>query len=118
MDPKHAQRILAISETPITILPVTSALLAGLGHDPNTNTLAVEFIETSKKPPSVYHYADVSPETFEELRTSPSIGGYFTRNIKNDPHTYPYKRISPPLTEAEREELTAIAATQTEPQAA
>ena len=52
-------------------LPVSSSNIKSVGHDPSTNTLAVEF-----KDGSVYHYHDVEKDIHEGLVSAKSIGSY------------------------------------------
>jgi hypothetical protein len=58
------------SRSNIPMAPVKSSLVAAVGHDPDTNTLAVQF-----QGGNVYHYANVTPEQFEEFRSSPTPSG-------------------------------------------
>ena len=57
--------------------PVQSSNVKSVGHDPKTNTLAVEF-----KDGSVYHYHDVPKDVHESLVSAKSVGGFIHANIK------------------------------------
>jgi hypothetical protein len=57
--------------------PVSSSNVKSVGHDPETNTLAVEF-----KDGSIYHYHDVPKDVHEGLVAAKSIGGYIHANLK------------------------------------
>jgi hypothetical protein len=76
--------------TSIPLTPVKSSQIAAIGHDPSSNTLAIQF-KSGKAP--VYHYANVGADLFEKFRSAESVGSFFYKEIK--PHTdkYPYTRI-------------------------
>ena len=57
--------------------PVKSSNVKSVGHDPDTNTLSVEFRDGS-----IYYYHDVPKDIHESLVSSKSIGGYIHANIK------------------------------------
>lgn len=58
-------------------VPVSSSNVKSVGHDSETNTLAVEF-----KDGSVYHYHDVPKDVHESLVSAKSIGGFIHSGIK------------------------------------
>lgn len=70
--------------------PVTSRLLTGIGYDPATKTLQVEFPRRQKEAArAVYNYHDVSQEQFDALmgkgkapEEKHSIGSHFLTHIK------------------------------------
>ena len=64
---------------------VDSSMVHALGYDPATQTLEVVF--NSGK---IYQYFKVPPETYEQLMTSGSIGGYM-RDLIID--CYPYTQV-------------------------
>jgi hypothetical protein len=57
--------------------PLTSSHLASVGHDPDTNTLEVEF-----KSGKVYQYTGVPRSDFQKLISMPSSGNAFHRVIR------------------------------------
>lgn len=63
-------------------IPSTSSNIASHGHDPETNTMEIEF-----KSGGTYQYKDVSPEKYEEFKSSDSHGSFFHHNIRNQHHT-------------------------------
>lgn len=74
---------------------VTSSLIKAIGYEPGTRTLAIEF-----KSGSVYHYANVPPETYSGLRSSKSLGAYFVTHIKPNKERFPFaKQELPPVPE-------------------
>lgn len=81
-------------DTPVTarpnidLTPVESSRLAAIGHDPDTNTLAVQF-NSKSGPGKVYHYANVSAEQFSDFQSADSVGKYFGSNILgNEAHPF------------------------------
>ena len=58
--------------------PVNSKMIRSIGYDATSRKLAVEF-HTNE----VYHYENVPPETYQMLMTARSIGGYFSKHIRN-----------------------------------
>ena len=63
---------------PIKMIPVDSTQIHSIGHDPDSNTLAVRFSHGN----TLYHYAGVSPEKFEALRNADSVGSHLGKHIK------------------------------------
>ena len=57
---------------------VASSVIASLGYDGGKKVLEVEF-RTGR----VYRYFGVPERVYRELRTAPSIGSYFNRQIKD-----------------------------------
>lgn len=54
-----------------------SSQVKAFGHDPATNTLAVEFNSGG-----LYHYAGVPAEVFEEMKKAESVGRFLGQSIK------------------------------------
>ena len=84
-----------MNHTPASIPmePVVSSQIAEIGHDPETNTMAVRFPPKGGRPGALYHYDNVDAETFKSFRTADSIGSHFYRHIKPHADRYPYKKI-------------------------
>lgn len=70
------------------LTPVTSSQIDAIGHDPETNTLAVRF-----RGGSTYHYADVTAEQYDEFYRSESLGKHFGANFKNN-GSHPYTKVA------------------------
>lgn len=67
-----------MNETPnITLNPVKSGQIQAIGHDANTNTLAIQF-----KGGGVYHYAGVDAESYKAFSGADSLGKHLASNIK------------------------------------
>lgn len=81
----------------IDMKPVKSSQINAVGYDAASKTLAIEFKGGGKvdapRPPSLYHYANVEPELFEDMMVAESVGSFFYKNIKPDSKKYPYTRI-------------------------
>lgn len=76
----------------ISLTPVQSSQIAAIGHDPNTNTLAVQFHGKGDAPGSIYHYSGFSADDYKAFSGAESKGSFFIRNIKNQPKKYPYAK--------------------------
>lgn len=57
---------------------VTSSNIAGIGHDPLTNTLDVAFANGT-----VYRYGHVARDEYRSFLGAPSAGTYFAKYIRN-----------------------------------
>ncbi|MGA4275619.1 KTSC domain-containing protein [Ralstonia nicotianae] len=79
--------------TTITMQPVESSQIHSIGHDPESNKLAIRFKTKDGRPTSLYHYDHVTAADFEAFRTADSIGSFFKRNIKPFADKHPYERI-------------------------
>lgn len=64
----------------IKLEPVTSSNVEAIGYDSETKTARVRF-----KGGGTYRYEGVSPELFESVRTSPSIGKAVHATLKKCP---------------------------------
>ncbi|MFM0058554.1 KTSC domain-containing protein [Paraburkholderia phytofirmans] len=87
----------AVETNHITLDSVESSQIEGIGHDPMTNTLAMQF--KAKKDAPVYHYANVNAAMFKALKAAESIGKHFAAHIKAFPEKYPCTRIPAPEVE-------------------
>jgi hypothetical protein len=56
---------------------LNSSLLQSAGYQDQLTRLELEFRDGA-----VYHYFDVSPQTFQELLQAPSKGAYFNASIR------------------------------------
>ncbi|MBP6421585.1 MAG: KTSC domain-containing protein [Propionivibrio sp.] len=63
-----------------------SSQVKAFGHDPATNTLAVEFNS------GVYHYAGVPAEVFEEMKKAESVGRFLGQSIKGK---FEFSKVQP-----------------------
>lgn len=77
----------------VKLQDVESSTIAALGHDPETETLAVRFKSYKGQLTSLYHYQNVSTADFVALRDAESIGKHFGQTIKADPKRWPYTKV-------------------------
>lgn len=96
MNTDQEKRVAAISRSPITTTPVKSSQIAELGHDPETNRLAVRFQpKAGFDVGSLYYYGNFTAENFEALSKADSIGSHFQNNIRPNSGQWPYVKIEP-----------------------
>lgn len=60
--------------------PVESSQIAAIGHDPDTNTLAIRFYSgwgEKKRVGSLYRYSNFTAEDFEAFKNAESLGKHF-----------------------------------------
>lgn len=77
----------------IAMNPVESSQIHAIGHDPQTNTLAIQF-KSKLGVGSVYHYQNFTPELFQAFKSAKSIGSHFKTNIKHLSDKHPYVKVS------------------------
>lgn len=65
--------------------PVTSSNIASVGYDDAAQALEVEFLNGS-----IYQYFGVPSAVHSALLSADSVGGYFSRSIKN---SYQFVRL-------------------------
>ena len=58
---------------------VSSSNIASVGYNPDTETLEVEFSKDGK----VYEYYNVPQFMYDRLMEAPSIGSFFSAEIRN-----------------------------------
>lgn len=76
----------------IPMQEVESSRIHSIGHDAQTNTLAIRF-RGKKGPTSLYHYAEFTAANFEAMKNAESIGSHFYRYIKPFAERFPYTCI-------------------------
>jgi len=72
---------------------VVSSQIKAIGHDPATNTLAIQFA-SKKGPGSVYHYSGFTAEQFAAFKKAESIGSHFGKHIKPAGDKHPFVKVS------------------------
>lgn len=103
-----AQSFESSARPPIALHAVDSNLIAEVGYDKDTATLAVTFKRKDGPPTAVYHYPDVSPVMHAEFIGAESLGKYHGEHIK----PLPFKKYHPdpaPETAAETASTEAAA---------
>lgn len=76
--------------------PVDSSQIVAIGHDPETNTLAIRFFSgwgEKKRVGSLYHYQNFTADDFAAFMAAESKGKHFGAHIKPSAEKYPYKKI-------------------------
>jgi hypothetical protein len=73
--------------------PVESSQIHSIGHDAESNTLAIRFKNYKGEPGSLYHYNHVSAEQFAAFADAESIGSHFYKQFKNATVEHPFKRV-------------------------
>jgi KTSC domain-containing protein len=64
---------------------VSSSVIAAIGYDEEAEMLEVEFVSGA-----VCLYHGVSPDVYEDFRSTSSKGKFFNRHIKD---AYPWERV-------------------------
>jgi len=80
--------------TAIEMTAVKSSQIAAIGHDPETNTLAIQFPSKSGTG-SVYHYSNFTAEDFAAFSAAESKGAHFGKHIKPLAEKFPFLKIQP-----------------------
>ena len=83
----------------IPLQVVTSSQIHAIGHDPWTNTLAIQFHRgygRDQSPGSIYHYANFTADDFAAFKAAESLGKHFGKHIKPFADKYPSKKIETP----------------------
>lgn len=81
-------------EQEIKLTEIDSAIIYAIGHDAETNTLAIRFKNPkTETPTTLYHYDNFSSEQFDKFKNADSIGSYFYKNIKPNTEEFPYRKI-------------------------
>lgn len=76
---------------------VVSSQIHSIGHDPETNTLAIRFTKgygANRGPGSLYHYSNFTAADFEAFKGAESLGKHFGGYIKAFPDKFPYRKIA------------------------
>ena len=77
----------------IDMQTVDSSQIHSIGHDAETNTLAIRFKNYKGEVTSLYHYSNFTTEEFEAFSKAESIGRHFGAFIKPFDQKYPFTRI-------------------------
>ncbi len=78
----------------IALIPVDSSQIAAIGHDPATQTLAVQFKNWTGEVTSVYHYRNFTAEQFAAFQAAESKGKHFGAHIKPFAQQFPYQKVA------------------------
>lgn len=78
----------------IPMQDVESSQIAAIGHDPETNVLAVQFKSWKGERRSTYHYQNFTAQDFEAFKSAESLGRHFGQHIKPFAEKYPYTKVA------------------------
>jgi hypothetical protein len=78
----------------IELRDVESSQIAAIGHDPESNVLAIQFKSWKGDRRSTYHYDNFTAEDFAAFRDAESLGRHFGKHIKPFPEKYPYTKVA------------------------
>lgn len=79
----------------IPLTQVKSSQLAAIGHDPATETLAIQFLQKGQ-PGNVYHYANFTAAEYSAFASAESAGSHFGKHIKPHADKHPYTNMGVP----------------------
>ncbi len=79
----------------IDLIPCESSQIEGFGYHADSKTLAIRFPGKGVTPGTVYHYADVPAQVFEEFKAAESKGKFFGSAIRG---RYAYEKQPDPAT--------------------
>lgn len=80
----------------ITMIEVQSSQIVAIGHDPETNTLAIRFWNgygDKRVVGSLYHYQNFNQADFEAFQAAESKGTHFGKFIRHETTKHPYTKI-------------------------
>lgn len=95
--PTNTRRIAMETQAPIAIGmdEVESSKIHAIGHDPETQTLAIQFRNfKTGEGGSIYHYANFTADQFAEFKGAESIGKYFGAKIQKEVEAHPYVKVA------------------------
>lgn len=78
----------------ITLIPVDSSQIAAIGHDAETQTLAIQFKNWKGEATGVYRYSNFTAEDFAAFQAAESKGKHFGAHIKPFVDKFPYQKVA------------------------
>jgi hypothetical protein len=90
-----------VDASPIAMKAVESSRIAELGHNAETNTLAIRFKRGDGSHGALYHYGNFTAEDFATFDSAESLGTHFSQHIKKETEKHPYLRVAEPPTSEE-----------------
>ncbi|MDW3684871.1 KTSC domain-containing protein [Cupriavidus sp. CV2] len=82
--------------TPVAIdmQEVESSQIFAIGHDAETNTLAIRFRDRrTNAPTSLYHYSNFTADDFKAFSEAESKGAHHGKHIKPYDKKHPYTKV-------------------------
>jgi len=83
-----------MSKTAIAMTPVTSSQIESIGHDAETNTLAIRFKNSKGGAGSLYHYDNFTAADFAAFRGAESTGKHFGAHVKSQAGKHPFRKVA------------------------
>lgn len=78
----------------IDMQEVESSQIFAIGHDAETNTLAIRFRDRrTNAPTSLYHYSNFTTDDFAAFHDAESKGSHHGKHIKPYDKKYPYVKV-------------------------
>lgn len=74
----------------IEMQDVESSQIHSIGHDAETNTMAIRFKNWKGWKRGLYHYSNVTTEDFEAFKNAESLGKHFGAHIKPFADKFPF----------------------------
>jgi hypothetical protein len=71
---------------------VESSQIHSIGHDAETNTLAIRF-KSRSGPGSLYHYSNFTADDYAAFKAAESKGAHFGKYIKHFTEKYPFVKV-------------------------
>jgi hypothetical protein len=86
----------------IDMNPVDSSQIHSIGHDAESNTLAIRFKNYKGDLGSLYHYDNFTADDFAAFKGADSLGSHFGKHIKTAVEKFPFRKIdaTPSATES------------------
>lgn len=81
------------TNTAIPLMPVESSQIHSIGHDAESNTLAIRFKNYKGEASILYQYRNFTTDDFEAFKGAESIGSHFGKHIKKEVEKYPFQKI-------------------------
>lgn len=78
----------------INLTDVQSSQIAAIGHDPESNVLAIQFKNWKGERQATYHYQNFTTADFEAFKGAESLGRHFGQHIKPFAEKYPYAKVA------------------------
>lgn len=85
-----------VDANPIPLKAVESSRIAEIGHNPETQTLAIRFKRGDGSNGALYHYGNFTAEDFATFDSAESLGTHFSHHIKKETEKHPYLRVAEP----------------------
>jgi hypothetical protein len=76
------------------LTPCESSQISATGYDAVSKKMRIQFKDRNGNPGSVYDYDNVEARVYDAMISAPSIGSFFSSEIKKNPARFPYRKLS------------------------